>query len=90
VPVLPSCVLEPVWAEFAALLGGERPEFDPAHPLGCHRRRVPDGVVHVPLRRASHMGRHLLCGRYAQAARQARKQRGQTATGEKTEKTGFR
>jgi len=45
VPVVPSCLLEPVWVEFQALLGGERPEFDPAHPLGCHRRRVPDRVV---------------------------------------------
>ena len=45
VPVLPACLLEPVWGEFAALLGGDRPEFDPAHPLGCHRRRVPDRVV---------------------------------------------
>ena len=25
--------------------GGEPPEFDPSHPLGCHRRRVPDRVV---------------------------------------------
>jgi hypothetical protein len=23
----------------------ERPAFDPGHPLGCHRRRVPDRVV---------------------------------------------
>jgi hypothetical protein len=45
VPALPSCLLEPIWVEFAALLGGERPGFDPAHPLGCHRRRVPDRVV---------------------------------------------
>jgi hypothetical protein len=42
--VLPSCLLEPIWGEFAALLG-ERPEFDPAHPLGCHRRRIGDRVV---------------------------------------------
>jgi hypothetical protein len=42
---MPSCLLEPIWGEFAALLGGERPEFDPAHPLGCHRRRIPDRVV---------------------------------------------
>jgi hypothetical protein len=45
VPAMPSCLLEPIWGEFAALLGGERPEFDPAHPLGCHRRRIPDRVV---------------------------------------------
>jgi hypothetical protein len=42
---VPSCLLEPIWVEFRALLGGERPEFDPAHPLGCHRRRVTDRVV---------------------------------------------
>ncbi len=27
------------------LIGGERPQFDPGHPLGCHRRRIPDRVV---------------------------------------------
>ncbi len=44
-PVVPSCLLEPIWGEFCALIGGERPPFDPAHPLGCHRRRVGDRVV---------------------------------------------
>ena len=44
-PAVPSCLLEPIWVEFAVLLGGERPEFDPAHPLGCHRRRISDRVV---------------------------------------------
>ena len=44
-PAVPSCLLEPIWVEFAALLGGEHPGFDPAHPRGCHRRRVPDRVV---------------------------------------------
>ena len=43
--MLPSCLLEPVWSEFHALLGDERPEFDAAHPLGCHRRRIRDRVV---------------------------------------------
>lgn len=43
-PALPSSLLNPVWVEFAALLP-PRPEFDPTHPLGCHRRRVPDRVV---------------------------------------------
>jgi hypothetical protein len=42
---VPSCLLEPIWGEFCALIGGERPPFDPAHPLGCHRRRVSDRVV---------------------------------------------
>jgi len=45
VPVVPSCLLEPIWGEFCALIGGERPPFDPCHPLGCHRRRISDRVV---------------------------------------------
>jgi hypothetical protein len=45
VPAMPSCLLEPIWGEFYALTGGERPPFDPAHPLGCHRRRISDRVV---------------------------------------------
>ncbi|MGV4926522.1 IS5 family transposase [Streptomyces sp. BHT-5-2] len=43
-PVLPSSLFEPVWEQFSAL-PPKRPEFDPAHPLGCHRRRVPDKIV---------------------------------------------
>lgn len=43
-PALPSSFLEPVWVQFAALWP-EQPEFDPGHPLGCHRRRIPDWVV---------------------------------------------
>jgi Putative transposase of IS4/5 family (DUF4096) len=44
VPTLPACLFAPVWHQFAALLPA-RPEFDPAHPLGCHRRRIPDRLV---------------------------------------------
>ena len=44
VPAVPASLLDPVWEQFAALLP-PRPAFDPAHPLGCHRRRVPDRVV---------------------------------------------
>jgi transposase len=44
VPAIPVSLLEPVWVEFAALLP-ERAEFHPDHPLGCHRRRIPDRVV---------------------------------------------
>lgn len=40
-PVLPSCLLEPVWDQFAALL----PEHVDTHPLGCHNPRTPDRVV---------------------------------------------
>ena len=29
----------------AALIESDRPEFDPTHPWGCHRRRIPDRVV---------------------------------------------
>lgn len=43
-PALPVCLLDPLWVQFAALLP-ERPAVAPTHPLGCHRRRVPDRVV---------------------------------------------
>ena len=43
-PVLPVCLSAPIWAEFAALLP-DHPPVVPTHPLGCHRRRVPDRVV---------------------------------------------
>lgn len=43
-PAVPVSLLEPVWAQFAALLP-ERPAVAPSHPLGRHRRRVPDRVV---------------------------------------------
>jgi transposase len=41
VPALPPSVLEPLWDQFAALL----PHRDAAHPLGCHRARIPDRVI---------------------------------------------
>jgi transposase len=44
VPALPSWLINPLWDQFAALLP-TRPVFDPAHPLGCHRRRIPDWIV---------------------------------------------
>jgi hypothetical protein len=44
VPAVPSSLLQPVWVQFSALLP-HRPEFSPTHPLGCHRRAVPDRVV---------------------------------------------
>ena len=43
-PVLPSSLIDPVWQQFAALLP-DRPEFDPSHPVGVHRRRIPDRIV---------------------------------------------
>jgi len=44
VPVLPVSVIEPLWAQFAALLPN-RPSVVPTHPLGRHRRRIEDRVV---------------------------------------------
>jgi hypothetical protein len=44
VPVLPVCLLEPLWDQFSALLP-ERPLVSPSHPLGCHRQRIADRVV---------------------------------------------
>ncbi len=43
-PVLPVCLLDPVWHQFEALLP-IHPVVAPRHPLGCHRPRVPDRVV---------------------------------------------
>jgi hypothetical protein len=43
-PVLPVCLVEPLWVQFSALLP-ERPRVSPTHPLGCHRRRIDDRVV---------------------------------------------
>lgn len=40
-PAVPSSVIEPIWDQFAALL----PVRDVPHPLGCHRRRIPDRLV---------------------------------------------
>ncbi len=40
-PVIQPYIIEPIWEQFAALL----PERKADHPLGCHRPRVPDGVV---------------------------------------------
>jgi transposase len=40
-PALPSSILEPLWLQFAALL----PARQAYHPLGCHRRRIPDRVI---------------------------------------------
>ncbi len=41
VPAVPSSVIEPIWRQLAALI----PPVADNHPLGCHRRRVPDRVV---------------------------------------------
>src|ERR687898_2461099 len=40
-PAVPPYIIEPVWEQFEALL----PERKTDHPLGCHRRRIPDRVV---------------------------------------------
>jgi transposase len=41
VPALPPYLIEPIFEQFRALL----PERATDHPLGCHRRRIPDRVV---------------------------------------------
>jgi transposase len=38
---LPSSILEALWVQVAALLPTRRD----AHPLGCHRPRIPDRVI---------------------------------------------
>jgi len=37
-----------VWSQFVALVP-DRPVVAPTHPLGCHRRRIPDRVVFDPV-----------------------------------------
>jgi transposase len=41
---VPVSLLDPVWAQFAALLP-THPPVAPSHPLGRHRARIPDRVV---------------------------------------------
>ncbi len=43
-PVLPVCLVDPLWEQFVALLP-KRPPVAPSHPLGRHRRRIPERVV---------------------------------------------
>ena len=40
-PALPPYLIEPIWQQFSALL----PKREVDHPLGCHRRRIPDRVI---------------------------------------------
>lgn len=40
-PAVPSSLIDPIWDQFSALL----PSREVRHPLGCHRRRIPDRVV---------------------------------------------
>lgn len=40
-PAVPSSILEPIWDQFAVLL----PVREVAHPLGCHRHRIPDRLI---------------------------------------------
>jgi transposase len=41
VPAVPSSAMGPLWAQFEALI----PPVVDAHPLGCHRPRVPERTV---------------------------------------------
>lgn len=43
-PVVPVSLMDPIWAQFSVLLP-EHPDVSPTHPLGCHRRRVPDRMI---------------------------------------------
>lgn len=40
-PAVPSCIIDPIWDQFADLL----PDREVGHPLGCHNPRIPDKVV---------------------------------------------
>lgn len=51
-PAVPSSIIEPIWAQFEALI----PERIDTHPLGCHRPRIPDRVVFDQLVRVLVLG----------------------------------
>jgi transposase len=40
-PAISTYILDPIWEQFRALL----PERKVDHPLGCHRRRIPDQLL---------------------------------------------
>ena len=40
-PAIPSFLIEPIWEQFRVLI----PVPVDAHPLGCHRRRIPDRII---------------------------------------------
>lgn len=40
-PAVPSCIIEPIWDQFSALI----PPVVDDHPLGCHRPRLDDRIV---------------------------------------------
>jgi hypothetical protein len=60
VPALPPSIHEPLWDQFAALL----PHRDDAHPLGCHRPRIPERVVFDKLISLADQLRLLVLGAY--------------------------
>jgi transposase len=41
VPAVPSSNIEPIWDQVSALLRVRKGW----HPLGCHRRRIPDRII---------------------------------------------
>jgi hypothetical protein len=43
VPALPPSIIEPIFEQFAYLLPERESKY--RHPLGCHRRRIPNRVV---------------------------------------------
>jgi hypothetical protein len=56
VPAIPQYIIEPIWEQFCALL----PERDAdVHPLGCHRRRIPDRLVFDKLVAGARLRRRL-------------------------------
>lgn len=44
-PAIPACVLDPLRAQFLALIDIAQPAGIDTHPLGCHRPRIPDTIV---------------------------------------------
>ncbi len=45
-PAIPPYIIEPIWEQFRALLHTRDADV---HPLGCHRRRIPNRLVFYKL-----------------------------------------
>ena len=43
-PAVPVSLMDPIWEQFVVLLPAHPPVAS-THPLGCHRRRIPDRLV---------------------------------------------
>ena len=56
-PVLQSCIIDPMWDQFSALI----PERVMTHPLKCHRPQIPNRIIFDKLIQIVILGISLEC-----------------------------